>query len=75
MQNEKPKTPHAVVCQPGTFAWCMCGQSKNLPHCDGNHKGTEKVPHIHIVGTETTVYICSCGQSNKKPFCDGSHNN
>jgi len=76
MSDEK-KTPNAVEVQPGTIAWCMCGLSSKMPYCDGEHarQKTGKTPHIHIVGSETTVYLCACGRSANKPYCDGTHNN
>ena len=74
MENKEQKGPYIVDCEPGTKAWCTCGLSNNLPHCDGSHKETAMSPHIHIVGEKTTVYICSCEKSQNSPFCDGSHN-
>lgn len=75
MSNEKPNTPYVVNCAPGTFAWCTCALSKNLPHCDGSHTGTEHKPHIHIVGAEKPVYLCACGKTKNSPYCDGAHKN
>lgn len=71
--DQNKKTPHAVECTPGNYAWCTCGLSDNFPHCNGAHKTTDKVPHIHIVGSDTTVYICSCGKTENPPFCNGNH--
>lgn len=73
--KEGKKMPYSVDCVPGNYAWCTCGQSKNLPHCDGSHVGTEHKPHIHMVGKDVTVHICSCGKSANRPYCDGAHNN
>lgn len=74
--NEK-KTPLAVECEPGTYAWCTCGLSAKFPHCNGEHarQETGKTPHIHIVGSKTTVYLCQCKKSGNGVYCDGSHNN
>lgn len=76
MSQEK-KLPYSVRCEPNTYAWCVCGLSKNFPHCDGEHakQNTGKTPHIHIVGAETTVYLCACGKSDNMPYCNGNHNN
>ena len=34
--------PFAIEVKAGNkISFCMCGQSKNGPYCDGTHKGTE----------------------------------
>ena len=67
------KKPYIIKEQPGTKYYCGCGKSKNMPYCDGAHKGTEFFPRTVTIEEETTVAICSCGRSAKLPFCDGSH--
>ena len=74
---EKPtiaqKSPIVVHVEPGTYAWCSCGLSKNQPYCDGAHKPTAFRPVIEKVEEAKTVAWCGCKQTGKAPFCDGSH--
>lgn len=72
---EKKKSPHIINAEPGTYAFCSCGQSKNLPHCDGSHKGSEHTPVIENITEEKIIAICSCGNSKNGVYCDGSHKN
>lgn len=57
-----------------TKAFCMCGQSKNGPFCDGSHAGTGKRPEVVTFERSKRIYSCGCQQSGKRPYCDGSHN-
>ena len=57
------------------YYYCTCGQSTNLPFCNGAHKGTEFKPIIYENNQNITVYLCQCGKSSNKPLCDGSHVN
>ncbi len=67
-------TPFAIdVRQGDKLAFCMCGQSKNGPYCDGAHKDTEFTPQVVSFDEDKTVYVCGCAQSAKRPYCDGSH--
>ena len=72
--NIAQKGPFAVDVEPGNYAWCACGQSKNQPYCDGSHKGTEFTPIVLKITEKKTVYWCGCKHSDNKPFCDGTHN-
>lgn len=67
--------PFVVEIEPGTYAWCACGESDNQPYCDGSHKGTEFRPVIEKIEEPKRVAWCGCKQSGKAPFCDGSHKN
>ena len=40
------KKPYIIEVEAGTKAFCQCGDSKNLPYCDGSHKGTEFRPYV-----------------------------
>jgi len=74
---EKPniaqKTPYVMELEPGKYAWCACGQSKNQPYCDGSHQGTSFAPIIEEITEAKTVAWCGCKMSGNKPFCDGTH--
>ena len=69
----RPDGPVVETCPPGRYAWCACGKSANLPHCDGTHRGSEFVP-VKVELTEVKkVAWCACGKTGGPPFCDGSH--
>ena len=69
-------TPTIVETEAGkTYAWCSCGQSKNMPYCDGAHKGVEghSGPVLQTMTESGKVAICACGKSANSVYCDGSH--
>ena len=67
-------SPYAVNVESGkTYYWCSCGQSKNLPHCDGSHQGTGFEPVSFTPEQTETAYLCGCNKTKTAPFCDGSH--
>jgi len=74
---DKPKIaqtkPFVVDVEPGKYAWCACGESKNQPYCDGSHKGTGFSPVITEITEAKKVAWCGCKASGKAPFCDGAH--
>lgn len=67
------KSPFVLEIQPGTYAWCSCGESQKQPYCDGSHAGSEFKPLIEKVDEAKTVAWCGCKYSAKAPFCDGAH--
>jgi CDGSH-type Zn-finger protein len=67
------KSPYVMEVEPGTYAWCSCGQSTNQPYCDGSHKGSGMAPLIEKVAEKKTVAWCGCKHNAAGPFCDGSH--
>jgi len=69
----KRKQPYVFEEGPGTKAYCACRCSKNLPYCDGSHKGTGKKPFVVVFEERKSVAICGCGQSGVLPYCDGTH--
>ena len=56
-----------------TYYWCVCGNSKNQPFCDGAHKGTGFAPKQVVLTEAKKVAWCACKHSKNSPFCDGSH--
>ncbi|HTR40806.1 MAG TPA: CDGSH iron-sulfur domain-containing protein [Pseudomonadales bacterium] len=67
------KQPYVQKCEPGTYYWCACGQSKTQPFCDGSHKGTSFTPVKTEITAARTVAWCGCKRTEGQPFCDGSH--
>ena len=54
-------------------AWCLCGNSKKQPFCDGSHKGTDFRPIILDVKAERSYAFCGCKRTGNAPMCDGTH--
>ena len=67
------RAPFVLDVEPGTYAWCACGQSAKQPYCDGSHKGTGIVPKIEDISEARRVAWCGCKRSANAPFCDGAH--
>ena len=65
--------PYVMDVEPGTYAWCACGQSANQPYCDGSHAGSSFSPVIEKVEEAKKVAWCGCRKTGGPPFCDGSH--
>ena len=61
--------------EPGSYAWCACGESEKQPYCDGSHarKNTGMRPIRVTIDAAKTVAWCGCKESANKPFCDGTH--
>lgn len=67
------RAPFVLKESAGTRYFCVCGQSKGQPFCDGSHKGSGFSP-LKIDLTEAkTVAWCGCKHSKNLPFCDGTH--
>ena len=75
MPNPKSpqKSPYVISVEPGTYAWCSCGESSKQPFCDGSHSDSSFAPIIEKVEEKKTVAWCGCKVSKNGPFCDGSH--
>ena|SRR3989338_8841464 len=35
--STKRNSPFVMEVQPGSYAWCACGESEKQPYCDGSH--------------------------------------
>jgi CDGSH iron-sulfur domain-containing protein 3 len=72
-ENAKKKQhfPLKVKLKPGTYKWCGCGKTDDVPWCDGTCKGGK--PVRFKIEKKQTVSICNCGLTKKPPFCDGAH--
>lgn len=71
--NIAQEYPFTMEVEPGTYAWCACGNSDNQPYCDGSHKGSDFKPVIEKVEETRRVAWCGCKHSGNAPFCDGTH--
>lgn len=52
-----------VTLDAGTYYICSCGQSQNLPYCDGSHKGTNLQPLVLQLESAQTVEISGLPES------------
>jgi len=68
------KKPYVMEMQPGKYAWCACGKSKNQPFCDASHRGSMYSPKVITIDEPKTISWCGCKHSHNAPFCDGTHN-
>lgn len=68
-------TSHPMVMEmgAGTYHWCQCGKTRDVPFCDGSHAGTDVTPLEFEVTEPTTSAICNCGLTTNPPFCSGAH--
>lgn len=67
------KRPYVVQETAGTKYYCMCGNTKNDPYCDGSHKGSGITPMKVEIAEDRHCAYCGCRQSQELPFCDGTH--
>lgn len=57
--------PAQIALNTGTHYICSCGQSKNLPYCDGSHQGTKLKPLVLELESPQTVEISDLPQSTE----------
>ena len=68
------KAPYPIEVEAGKrYAFCTCGLSEELPHCDGGHKGTGKKAMKMTFSQNEKIVVCGCGKTGESPYCDGSH--
>jgi CDGSH-type Zn-finger protein len=78
MRMAEPKhgdRPIGIDETPGQKAYCTCGWSAKLPHCDGSHNRmvTGCQPIVCELTEPGKKWICQCHQSATAPWCDGTH--
>lgn len=57
------KEAFELTLDAGTYYICSCGQSKNLPYCDGSHQGTGLQPLSLELEPPQTVEISGLPES------------
>ena len=56
------KQTFAIALDAGTYYLCSCGRSKNVPYCDGSHKGTSFEPFVLELESPQKVEISALPQ-------------
>lgn len=67
--------PIGIEEEAGKKAYCTCGWSDRLPHCDGAHNrmDTGCKPVICELTEPGKKWVCQCHQTKTPPWCDGTH--
>lgn len=69
--DNRPKK--VILTKNEDYYFCVCGQSKNQPFCDGSHAGTDYSPLAFKADKDGEAYLCACKHTANPPFCDGTH--
>ena len=56
-----------------TYVWCLCGEARTQPFCDGAHTKTSFKPLVFKATTTGEVLVCQCKRTKNPPYCDGTH--
>ena len=54
-----PQSISTLQLDQGTYYLCTCGQSNNLPYCNGAHQGTGFQPLVLELDAPQTVEVTS----------------
>ena len=75
--SEANKSPFYMeeVTEGERYSCCSCGDSSDMPFCDGINCAEDSVSIPYKADASKTVKFCGCGRSGTAPICDGSHNN
>jgi len=65
--------PAVLELEPGTYAYCTCGESAGQPFCDGSHAGSGFSPKMFEIAETCRTALCTCKMSKEAPYCDGVH--